>query len=204
LAQGVAELLRRHGHSGGPKVPAAVHQGKLPQASPEPALSPRANCPTFSARGPVGRWKCPGSRCARRSACSRSSTTSCASWAPAPCRATTRCVRWPRRGAECGSLWPHSGPAPMRFAHGLGFVAGFGSVGRWGESLSGLLVWPSAPLGSWCGRCGGRCGRSCGWFTWYAGSGRSLPSERRRERGARLARTGRREARRLSERSSGR
>lgn len=183
LAQDAAELLRQHGHSGGHNVPAAIQQGKLSQVAAPPALSPGANCPTFSARWPVVRWRPLGNRCARRSSCSRSSTTSCASWAPARCRGTTRFVRLQQRGAECGSLWPLSVRAPTRFALGLGSPASHAHVPRSVRSCSRLPPWSRAQCSPCCGRCGGRCGWSSGWLTPCGRSGRESPSDSKRTPG---------------------
>ena len=170
----LAELLRRHGHSIAPNLPATVSQGKLPQVASVPALSVGAICPTFSSRWPVIRWKRHGDTFGEPSACSRSLRTNCASWAPARCRVTTTFARSRWRGAGCGSPWPRSGRPPMRFAPGLGAWAWLGNVRRRVASCPDLLPWSRAPFRSSCGRSGGPREWSCDWSIRYARSGPKL------------------------------
>ena len=156
-----AQLCGGHGH------------GALKIGTTSPCLASRHIVPTLPA-WPIVRSQRRRDASAERSGCSKSSRTSCVSWAPARCRVTTRFGRsWPRN-AGCGSPWPRWGRPPMRFAPGLVAWARLGNERRRVASCSDLLPWSRVPLRSSCGRSGGPCECSCDWSIRCGRSGRKL------------------------------
>ena len=162
-AEGIAELLRRHGHNAVGKVPVAQSQGKLPQPTWGSALSNRAICPRLPARCLVISQTRQHGTSARRSGFWRSSRTNCAflrraSWGAG----ITSCWSW-GRAAGCGSLWPRCGRPSVL---GIGCFDNSCSSEVW--SLKGWS-WSALAPRSWCDSSRDRCETSCDW---------SSPSER--------------------------
>jgi len=155
-AEGIAELLRRHGHNAVGKVPVARSQGKLPQPTWGSALSNRAICPRLPARCLViSQTRQPGTSAGRLS-CWRSSSTTCAfrrraSWGAG----ITSCWSW-RRAAGCG--WQR--PSLSRRQRAVEFASCRNACG-WRGSCSGSPSLSLAELPTWCGRRGGACEACC-------------------------------------------
>jgi hypothetical protein len=172
----VPELLGRHGHGSGRKLPARLGQGKLPQHGLVPALSDRALCPTFPLQWLFLRSRRRGNTSAAHSNCWRSSRTNCAP-RPLACLRATIGSPWSRqRGAGCGSLWPCSGrPAALA-------IASYGDLCPWVVSWSRPASWPPLGLRSRCGRSGGARGVSFDWSSHCGRPGRRSQLERRRQR----------------------
>jgi len=158
-AEGIAELLRRHGHSLVRKVWAPRSRGKLPQPPSAHALSPRAICPRFGLRCPVIPQTRRRDTFSEPSGCWRSLRTTCGSPPRASWRATiTLGWSW-RHAAGCGLPRPSlsRGQRAVRFAS-------FGRVCPSGGLFSAAPSGLPAGLWSYCGRPGGACEPSCDWY----------------------------------------
>lgn len=108
-AEGVTELLRRHGHSAVRKLPGTRSQGKLPKPTLDGILSGRAICPRFSARCLIIWQKRRHGTSAGRSGSCGSSRTNCEFLRRAPWGAGIASSWSWRRAAGCGSLRPGFG-----------------------------------------------------------------------------------------------
>ena len=162
-AEGIAELLRRHGHYAVGKVSVARSEGKLPQPTSGSALSNRAICPRLPAWCLVISQTRRHGTSAGRSSSWRSSRTSCAflpraSWGAG----VTSYWSW-QRAAGYGSLRPRFG---RRSVLGIGCFDNSRSSEGW--SLKGWS-WSALAQRSWCDCSRDRCAASCDW---------SSPSER--------------------------
>src|SRR5207248_865830 len=145
-AEGIAELLRRHGHNAVGKVPVARSQGKLPQPPAGSALSSRAICPRLPVRCLIISQARRHGTSAGRSDSWRSSKTTCAPRRRASWSGKTRWGWSWRRAAGCGSLPPRLG-RPSVLA-----IGGFdNSCSSGGLSLKGWS-WSASPRRS-CSDC---------------------------------------------------
>ena len=154
-AEGIAELLRRHGHNALGKVPVARSQGKWPQPTWGCVLSNRAICPRLSTRCLVISQTRQRGTSAGRSGSWRSSRVSCAIPRRASWGATITSV-W---------LWPHAvGCGSLRRRFERPSVLGTGcfdsSCSSEGWSLKGWSSSASAPR-SWRDCARDSCEASC-------------------------------------------
>ncbi len=155
-AEGIAELLRRHGHNAVGKVPVARSQGKLPQPPAGSALSNRAICPRLPVRCLIISQIRRDGTSAGRSDYWRSSRTTCGSPTRASWRATITLVWSWRHGTDCGLLRQPFGPSAL----GMAFYRSLcSSVGSRLEGSS----WPPSALRSWCVWSRDPCEASSGW-----------------------------------------
>jgi len=162
-AEGIPELLRRHGHNAVGKVSVARSEGKLPQATSGSDLSNRAICPRLPAWCLVISQTRRRGTSAGRSGSWRSSKTTCArlrraSWGAG----VTSYWSW-RRAAGCGLLRPRFA---WRSVLGIGCFDTSRSSEGW--SLKGWS-WSALAPRSWC---------DCSRDRYEASCDSSSPSER--------------------------
>jgi hypothetical protein len=174
--EGATELLRRHGHSVGRKLPVCRWQGKLPEPTSGSRLSHRAICPRFSSRCLIILQTRPRVTSTAPSCCWKSLRTTSASPARASWVVTITSVWWSQHDGGCGSHgWRCGRPSALRGAF-------CGNLRRSVGSRFRASVWPSSALRSCCGSSHDRCEVSSDW------SSRCERFDRERMRASRLRR----------------